>query len=105
MSDPLRYILFTHLTAEPFGSGGILRPLSGQRVSNETSWSVGCVAVSNFEPVSGQYRQFIDLFIYFGASGLQALPLASLIPVSRTRWLSGYSRATVLANSGHWCLQ
>lgn len=98
--ERLASLYFYLFNSSTFGFGCDIASLFRLERQQRDHLPVGCVAVCNFEPVSGQYRQFIYLFIYFYLSGLQALPLASPMSVSRTR-LSGYSWATVLANSGH----
>lgn len=63
----LNFYLFNSST---FGFGCDIASLIRLERQQRGHLPVGCVAVSNFEPVSGQYRQFIYLFIYFYLSGL-----------------------------------
>lgn len=98
--ERLASLYFYLFNSSTFGFGCDIASLIRLERQQRGHLPVGCVAVCHFEPVSGQYRQFIYLFIYFYLSGLQALPLASPMSVSRTR-LSGYSWATLPTNSGH----
>lgn len=68
MSDSLRYIyiyFFYLFLSSTFGLGCDIASLIRLEGQQRDHLPVGCVAVYNFAPVSGQYRQFIYLFIYF----------------------------------------
>lgn len=75
--ERLASLYFYVFNSSTFGFGCDIASLIRLERQQRGHLPVGCLAVCHFEPVSGQYRQFIYLFIYFYLSGLQALPLAS----------------------------